>query len=387
MGSVGMPLVSSRGAWSCTNRIERIATISLNAINTVFTLPTNGGLIPNDRFIRSLMLTFRGRCTNAGANNPTGTQADGVWNLLGEVRVEGHHRIRGAMESFFVLRGPEIRELNRMYSAIAPPFTPATLALGAAATNDIMFTLMIPFTPLGLSIQAQKGWLLDAPNYENLRLSVTFTDDLNILTGQTAASTFSAFGSAVGSPTLEVLGEFAQAGPSRAAGFVPGRVWRFYREATGSNLTTTATGVRLFELPRGFRIRSTSFKTGAKSTAVSPGNNAYNTLSDAILTNLELNRGTNRILRSWNRSAQIQFYNQQTKGLPDSAGYQLVDFLSHGADGEVLDLTTAIAGPTGDIDAFLRADVTGAANQAALAVYEEWHQGPMQLARRAQQSR
>lgn len=373
-GVGGVPL-------STMTRVERIGVISANAINSQFTLPTNGGLLPSDRYMHSLLIRVTGRVTNAGANNPTGVQADGLPALINRLWIEGYHRIRGANERFIDLRGPELYQLSRIYSALTPPIT-GTLNQAASATNDFEFQFMVPFVPLGLPISAQTGWLLDAPNYESLKLTVSWGDDKQIFTGQTSASTFSAYGSAIGSPSIEVHGVFAQAGSSRFAGFVPGRIWRYFQETTGSIMTTTATGQRLVNIPRGFRLRHLLFKTGAKSTAVTAGNDVYNTLSDSIIANPTVYRGTNRINRFYTAPAVAKFFQGMLQGIRPDTGYHMIDYVPNGWDGELLDATQLVAGPTGDVDLFYQGDVTGAANQALLLAVEEWRQGPVQAMRR-----
>ena len=57
---------------STINRTEYIGDISLPTLNSQVMLATNGGLIPNDRFIKKMYLQWEGRVVNAGSNNPTG---------------------------------------------------------------------------------------------------------------------------------------------------------------------------------------------------------------------------------------------------------------------------------------------------------------------------
>src|SRR5882672_8266426 len=105
---------------SAFDRFEHIGDIQLNATNTDFFLPTFGGQLPNDKFIHTLRLQFEGRVTNAGANNPTGVQADSPFSLIELIRINGTHRIRQAFEEFYVIRGAEARELCRLYNNHVP---------------------------------------------------------------------------------------------------------------------------------------------------------------------------------------------------------------------------------------------------------------------------
>jgi hypothetical protein len=375
--------LSARLPVNTVGRVERIATINLSTTNTEFELPTNGGLLPSDRFLYGLILHWQGRTTNPGAGQPTGTHVEAPFSIIDSVRVSGYHRVRGASEQFINLRGADLRELNRLYQALEPPITPATLSVAASATNDIRFTLLLPFVPLGMPVRSQLGWLLDAPNYDQLKLQIRHGDALSIFTGQTTQPTFSAFGSATGNPSIEVHGIFAQAGPSRFSGFVPGRVWRYFQEETSSKMTTTATQQRLFQIPRGYLIRALLLKTGIKNSAlVTSGNNVYNTRSDTILDNLKIFRGTNKVNRDYTDLFVLQANNGYGLGIRPNTGYGLIDWADHGWDGELMDTRSLVAGPTGDVDVYVESDITGAANQAALMLIEEWRQTPVTLLRR-----
>lgn len=365
-----------------TSRLEKISQITCGTTNTAYTLPTSGGNLPNDRFMSGLILNVRGRITNAGAGNPTAVQAGGIFNAIEQVIVEGYHRPRGMQEQFIALRGADLAMLNRLYMAQAVPSLPnGGLAVGASVANDFQFALYVPFVPLSLPISQRVGWLLDAPNYDRLTLKIQWADDKNVFTGQSSPSLFSAYGSATGSPTIDVLGEFALGGSSRFAGFIPGRVWRYHRESGGSPLTTTATGIRVWDIPRGYKIRHLLMKTGVKSITTASGNNAYASLSDSVFSNIGVYRGLNRAIRSFNRFEEQRYIDSFYRGIASETGACIVDFVTSGWDGELLDTAALTAGPTGDVDCYIQADIAGAANQSALLTVEEWRQAPVQVSR------
>ena len=360
-------------------REEFIADIAMPTINTLYQLPTNGGLLPNDRFYFGAVLQFEGRVTNqGGANNPTGVQADGPFSLIDTVRVEGYHRLRQQRERFIDLRGPDLYELTRIYYSNSPYTTHvrggSTLTLTAGATNDIRFILDIPFVPLNVPIHQQVGYLLDAPNYDQLQLTVQFADDRSIFTGGTAG-TFSAFNSATGSPRIRVSGLFALAGLQKFSGYQPARVWRYHQEVRSGDILTGNTNSRLFNnIPKGYRIRGGLLKTGtiaAGALAATAGNSVYNTLSPSILQNIKFMLGVNRPLRYYTDNFALMMESQRTYALAPTTGYGLIDFAQRGHLWEALDTSGTIAGASGDTDLFLQTDVTGGANQAALFLYEE----------------
>lgn len=362
-------------------RYEHINDITLATLNSEYKLPSGAGLIPSERFLWGLRLMFEGRATMPASGTATGVTADERFAFLENIIVEGYHRVRGQQEQFVNLRGPDLRELVRIYTGRTPTSTPAALTLTASAANDIRFVIDVPFVPLNFPWRAAMGWLLDAPNYDALTLKVRYSDALSVFTGQTTQPAMTAYGSTTGSPALRVGGIFCLAGANKFAGYIPGRVHRYFQEVTGSDLTTTATSKRLYNLPRGHLLRSLMLKTGTKQTVTS-GNNAYATLADTILTNLYLRRGTNVVNR---RYVGFNDLREDLVGIssaliiPPATGYGVIDYAKLGYDGELLDARGLVAGPTGDVDLYFEADVTGAANQAALFLVEEWRHRPVTM--------
>lgn len=355
-------------------RMEYIDAISFSE-NTVQTLPTNGGLLPNDRFLHSLMLEFRGRLTMPASNGPTGVNADGHAAIFERITIEGYHRIRRQQEKLFDLRGADAELFQRLYLPSSLIKTPASISTTASATNDIVCQVLVPFVPLRVNPQAQAAYLLDAPNYESLKLTVQYGDYKNVVSGGTTAATWSAYGSASGSPTVRVYGAFA-INTNRFAGFVPGRIFRYFQEITGSVPTTTATGVRFFDVPRGFDIRTILLKTGTKAT-VTAGNNSFATLTD-FLTDLRFNVGLGKYIRRYldgnaNYADVAQSYNLSAR----LTGVNLFDFAQNGHLQDALNTRPYISGPTGNVDVYLSADIAGSANQAILALIEEMRYRPI----------
>lgn len=360
------PLVST------INRTEWITDIQLPTNNTQVSLPTNGGLIPNDRFIKKMYLQFEGRITNPAANGPTGVQADAQFALLDTVLVQGLHRGRGQFEQFINARGPDLRELAVIYQTRAPFSNLSNPGLALNAANDFRFIIPIDFTPMNVSLAQQVDWLLDAPNYDALKLAINYGDDQSVYTyGARTAPAFTAFGSGAGNPRIRVHCEFAQAGQSQFAGFVPARLWRYFFEDTSSDMTATTTNARMANIPRGYRMRNILIKTGAKSAAVAAGNNSYNTLSNAILANLKVMRGLNKAVRFYADYFASREDVAQAYSITPDTGYTMIDFAQHGTWHESLDASGLAAGPAGDTDLYFQADTTGAASQAAMFLYEE----------------
>lgn len=357
------------------SRMEYIDAVPFNE-NTSQTLRTNGGIIPNDRFLANLVLEFRGRLTMPAATGPSAVQGDAHAGIIERVTVEGFHRVRRQQEKFIDLRGSDIEQLQRYYNPSLFQKLPSTISVSASATNDIVLQLVIPFTPLRVPVNAAAGYLLDAPNYESLKLTIQYGDFRSVVVPGTTAATWSAFGSATGSPETRVYGGFALH-PTRFAGFVPGRVYRYFQEITGSPVTTTANETRIWDIPRGFDVRSVMLKSGTKATNVTAGNNSFATLTD-FLTEMRINLGLGKYIRRYldgnaNYADVAQSYNLPSR----LTGLNLFDFAQYGNLGEVLDTRPLISGPTGNVELYLQANVSGAANQAVVAVMEEIRYRPV----------
>lgn len=359
------------------SRFEFIDTITFSE-NSTQTLRTNGGLIPNDRFLNGLVLEFRGRLTMPASNGPSADRQQ-IGQLIERVTVEGYHRGRRQQEKIFDLRGSDIELLQRFYqpsALVKLPGTTSAITVTANATNDIVFQLVVPFTPLRMPAHLQAGYLLDAPNYDSLKLTVQWGDYKSITVPGSSAATWSAYGSASGTPELRVSGQFALQ-TARFANFVPGRVFRYFQELTGSIMTTTATGVRLWDIPRGFDIRSIMLRSGTKATDATSGNNTFATQTE-FLNDIRVNMGLGRYIRRYMDFNAIHCDVAQSYNLPGRiTGAGLIDWAQYGSLSELLNTRALVSGPTGNVDLYLQADVTGASNQALVAVLEEVRYKPV----------
>lgn len=357
------------------SRTEYIDAIPFSE-NTTQTLRTNGGLLPNDRFMAGLILEFRGRLTMPGATGPTAVQGDAHAAIIERVSIEGYHRVRRQQEKFVDMRGADLELLQRIYSPGTLIKTPTTISTTASATNDMIVQIFVPFTPQRMPVSVQQGYLLDAPNYESLKMTIQWGDFKSVVVPGTTNATWSAHGSASGSPELRVYGCFAIQ-QARFANFVPGRIFRYFQEVTGSIPTTAATGVRIYDIPRGFDIRAVTLKSGVKAVNTTAGNNSFASYSD-FLTELKLNIGLGKYVR-WYKDGNAVFADLATSYNLASrvTGLNPIDFAQYGNPGEVLSTRNMISGPNGNVDLYLQADVSAASNQAFVAMLEEWRYRPV----------
>lgn len=350
-------------------RFEHLANINY-AANTVANLPTQGGQIVDNRWLWGLHLVLEGRFTQAAQTGPSALNADGIPGMIERITMEGFSRIRQRNEKFFDMRGAELAFLTKLFYLNAFPSSTVTDFV-ADHTNDFRQHYILPFVPLGVDPGEQINYLLDVPNYETLKLTVQWGDILSTIGAYTTAPAFTAYGSTSGVPKLRVGGYWSLAGGGRFANRIPGRIFRYFQEVTGSTMTTTATGVRLIDIPRGNMIRSILLKTGVKSTIITAGNNAFASLSDSILANINIYRGMNRPIRYYPLQEQIRAETVLNRGYAGVAGYNYIDFSPNGVLGESLDARALVSGSSGQTDLYIGADITGASNQAAVVLYEE----------------
>jgi hypothetical protein len=360
-------------------RLEYIGDITYTA-NSAAQLNRQGGNLPTEKYLWGLILTVRGRATMPSSGGPSALSADGPYSIINEIVVEGYHRPRAQLEKFVDLPGPDAYWTGVWFNEGAPPSLPTSWSFSANATNDFEFHVILPFVPMRVSPLEQMNYLLDAPNYESLRLTIYWADAASMFGSYTNAPTFSAYGSASGSPVCEVHGVFALAGARRFAGVSMGKLWRQYQRVTGSLMTTTATNVRLLDLPKGHYIRSLVLKCGVLSTTVTSGNVAYASLNDNI-ANINVMRGLNNTVRYFKRPsiqrAQWSIFRDQVPPV----GYTIIDFALTSLLGESFNARDLVAGPSGSVDFYLQADVTGASNQALTVLIDEVRQLPVVAAR------
>ena len=320
-----------------------------------------------------LLLNFKFRLTNAASGNPTSVLADAPYGIVDRIRVFGKHVMRRSDEVIVSLSGAEVAELQRQNTRYAMVNTPTTLSVSASATNDVQFVLYVPFVPSMVHPNEMANYLVDGPGYQNLSLEIKWADAASIFAGQTTATTLSAFGSTTGSPSVEVSILQAMEPATQFRGFLPGLYTISSRPLNTGVLLNTANQVRLTDLNRGGRLRKVVLKTGTLATGTSSGNTAFATWSDAIVSRIAVNRGTNRTI--WDSrdffTARIAASISQPGAVLPSTGHLVCDWVKTGNFQELLDATGLVAGPTGDIDFYLSGDVTGNSNQYGTLITEE----------------
>jgi hypothetical protein len=316
------------------------------ANTTQVSTPTS---LRTDRKIRFFDFHFRGRLTNAAAP-PTyrvgppllGTP---LFSLVQQFTLRGQHLRYGA-QTPIIVRGESAAEFMALMNPnwvprFAVSVNGAALVQGAAlsnaanATNDVDWVLPIPMFPYDLSPSDQTFYSLHGPDWPgNLYFDVNTADAtaLGSTLAQQAAGSPSAFGSAAGSPSLDILSERPLVSKDLASKVRPGVTFRVQNinQPTVAVSTGAATaGVKIADLTVGKDTTRIFVKVGTSLAATSAGVVVYGTLSDTIITRTVIAMD-NRQLRFQNANANsvMQDYMGRMYGRTIPAGYIMLDFIS-----------------------------------------------------------
>jgi len=320
-------------------------TLAFAALTQVST-PTS---LRTDRKVRFFDFHMRGRLTNAAAppTYRTGPAllGTGLFALVQQFTLRGQHLRYGA-QTPIIMRGETAAEwMALMNPNWVPRFSNsvnagaltqgAALSNAANATNDFDFVLPIPLFPYDLSPSDQTFYSLHGPDWPgNLYFDVNFADAtaLGSTLAQQAAGSPSAFGSAAGTPSMDILSERPLVSKDLASKVRPGVTFRVQNinQPTVAVSTGAATaGVKIADLTVGKDTTRIFVKVGTSLAATSAGVVVYGTLSDTIITRTVVAMD-NRQLRFQNANANsvMQDYMGRMYGRTIPTGYIMLDFIS-----------------------------------------------------------
>jgi hypothetical protein len=343
------------------NRWEKIASKTWS-VNSTSRFTKSADLDPG-RVLRSLLINVQGACT-VGVADATADLADNVGAIVEQIRMFGSHQGRGSTDNFLQIRGCDLKELCNIRAGVKVFDNSSTIAVTHSATAyQFDFNILIDFPPTGHRVEEQVGYLLDVPNWSQLELDVQF-GDANSIWNPAGTTTFT-----WASQTINLLGRYAQE-KKKFAGFGFGLKYLVETENATAQLTTTASQVNLYQLDNKGKIRSLLLKTGTKASTVTSPNNAYATLSDAILANIRLVQVPSQKFREYARFSDLKAIDSLVYRYSPATGYALLDLGGDGLSFEALSPSSISTGEAGTTNLWLQADVTGAASQA-LAVAQE----------------
>lgn len=315
----------------------------LFANTTQVSTPTS---LRTDRKVRFFDMHIRLRLTNSAApgtyrTGPT-LLGTGLYALIQQFQLRGQH-VRYGAQTPINIRG----ETSAEFMAIMNPnWTPrfavsvnggaltqgAALSNAANATNDVDFTLPIPLFPFDLSPTDQTFYSLHGPDWPgNLYFDIN-TADVTALGVTLAQSSVSAFGSAGGSGTIDILSERPLVSKNLASSIRPGVTFRVQNTSQPTAAVSTgaaSSGTKIADLTVGKDTTRIFRKAGTSLAATSGGVVVYGTLSDTILTR-DVVAMDNRQLRFQNANANgpMQDYMGRMYGRTIPTGYIMLDFIS-----------------------------------------------------------
>lgn len=277
--------------------------------STTHTGAVNQTLIPKNlslnRPLAFLWLRWRGRVVIAGANY-TAVAAEAPQSILNRLIVQGTYKgtaltpislsgataytyarnfgIRGS-SSYITTGGVTTRQAEP-----SVPYQQLAANFGNTGTYDLDIWYCVPTFPLvSGSSRAQNivPYLWQPADWAD---SLNITLQLGDLTsfGTPAAmttATFTAFGTAAGSPTVEIYTEYAILGPLRS-GFRTACVVRNENSIT-SGVTSLSTNLRLTPLQKQ-KTTAILIKSGVNLTGTTSGVNVFATLNDVTLENTQI---------------------------------------------------------------------------------------------------
>jgi hypothetical protein len=183
------------------------------------------------------------------------------------------------------------------------PNAPTWGAAGTAYDMQIFWT--IPLYPYGVPDGAAVQYLYNAAAWgQTLQLQIT-TADQTAFNTTAANAPFTAFGSASGSPAIDIMVVYAQLGPLRNSIAQAVNVRNTY--SISSILQTNANQQRL-QLLQNQRTQNVIVKTGTSQAGTSAGVSAFGTLSDTIMEQTYLRLNNNPIRNLQYNDVTKEFY-------------------------------------------------------------------------------
>src|SRR5271163_4982759 len=301
-----------------------------------FNIPKN---IPLDQPLAFLHVRFRGRLTvtlTFSALPPEAPQ-----NIIQQIQLRGTHATLGSLTPFqmsgadafalarvYNVRGNSLFVTNSSGTYALQPELGSPMGLGnaffASGTSpyDIEINYVIPMGPYNVGDSEYVKYLYNSASWgQTLQLQIITADTSAF--GSPGTGTFSAYGSASGSPSIDILVNYASLGKLRNAISQAVVVRSLY--PISSALQANGNQVRL-QLLQNQRTMAVILKTGTLLAGTSAGVSVFGTLSDFITDQEQLTVNNNPIRNLQYHTVTKEFYGwRNSTHLPQ--GYQLISFI------------------------------------------------------------
>lgn len=312
------------------------------AINTA---PFIARPIPIGEALESIRLIFRGRAVIAVASY-TAIGAEAPQNLMTNLQVSGISAPYG-QQTLWNVSGATLFALQRLFkqrgnslylgsgtsqtrqAELSVPVAQTGATFGNTGTYDIEMHYNVPFTPytnLSNQIDALSFMLRPEDWQQGLAMQMTFGDNTALGTPNGASTvTWTAFGSASGTPSMSVYLNTCLLGPMRAA-YPAAIMTRTETPVPATVAQTLASNVLLRSLAK-TRTTSIILKQGL-SLAASPST-TFASLAETQLGNLQLQVNNNPIRNFQDWWAMKEYYGEKFNTvLP--GGYNMISFVESG---------------------------------------------------------
>lgn len=274
------------------------APVTMAAVQTV----RMNNPVPLSRALESFKVIWRGRLVIGTAGYTTGIP-EAPQSLIERIVVRGEHRGFGGRQSFgnqiwqditgatafaglgcYQVRGNIAMNGTTLIAQLGSPMPSTGINAGAIGTYDLEVHYEIPAAPWGwVNARGAAPYLWREENFGNsLQIEVTVGDRTSLGTpAGGSTTTWTAFGSATGSPSLEIYGNYSMLGPLQGVGD-NGLVVRTEYAASPA-LVGVASGSQLGVQLRKVVTTNLLLKTGIALTGTSSGVNVFASLSDTQL--------------------------------------------------------------------------------------------------------
>jgi hypothetical protein len=387
-----MPITGQRKALSHLYRPQGPKLISTLAA-TPGTTPTLIQSVDLTVPIRGFRIVMKGRLV-IGVAGMTSVTPEHFLNLLSNVLIQGISKRQGGnvilwniglAELFAFSHMTDVRggifTINNQAGGDILQYAPSTplvyfgtssaaaevVFTGATGTYDYRVTVDFPAYPIDAPPGVRSGYILRQDEFkDSLQFKFTFAPADTNATPQglgtpaaTTTLTFSSYGSGAGNPTLDVYALPIVLGDLRNS-ILPGVIQRSIQPVAGL-VQSTANNIELLRMQKQATPRI-YMKTG-----VIGGTGFYTSVSDAVVTAVGIQLGTDRNVRDVldifaHKHDQVEHY-----GTLPIQGYTLIDFVQAGNSDSAYPGDELGDGTTYRIVG----NVTGAANQQGLFYQEQ----------------
>lgn len=260
-----------------------------------------GNPIPLARALESIKVVWRGRLVIGTADYTAGVP-EAPQSLIERIVIRGNHKVFSnqilldvsgatmfAGMKCYSVRGNIAMNGTTLLGDLGSPLPSTGIAAGTQGTYDLEIHYEIPMAPWGVwNAQQAAPFLWREEDFGNsLQIEVTVGDRTSLGTpAGGSTTTWTAFGSAAGTPSVEFYGNYSMLGPLQGVGN-NGIVLRSEINAAPF-LVGVASRTQLGAQLRKVTTTNILIKSGIGLTGVSAGVNVFASLSDVQLTRTRL---------------------------------------------------------------------------------------------------